>query len=118
MARALRSCGLVQPLPRLQDAQHAANPAVLARRATCTQVEPHRIVAIGGGTGLPAVLEGLCGSLSDEEAAHRDSISAIVTMTDNGGSSGRLRESFGVLPPGDVRNCLAAAAGVIPPLAG
>src|SRR5687768_6867678 len=68
-----------------------------------------RIVAIGGGTGLPALLRGLV------EIAHPaidlDALTAVVTVTDDGGSSGRLREQFGVLPPGDVRNCLVALAG-------
>lgn len=69
-----------------------------------------RIVAMGGGTGLPSVLEGLC-ELSDEDGATGPNhISAIVTVTDEGGSSGRLRRDFGVLPPGDIRNCLAAVA--------
>ena len=66
-----------------------------------------RIVAIGGGTGLPSVLEGLCGQQADVDAPV-DAITAIVTVTDDGGSSGRLRREYGVLPPGDVRNCLAA----------
>jgi uncharacterized cofD-like protein len=66
-----------------------------------------RIVAIGGGTGLPSVLEGLCGDHVDVDAP-TDTITAIVTVTDDGGSSGRLRREYGVLPPGDVRNCLAA----------
>ncbi|MBZ0286008.1 MAG: YvcK family protein, partial [Anaerolineae bacterium] len=60
------------------------------------------IVAIGGGTGLPAVLRGL--------KQHTGHITAIVTMADNGGSSGRLRRDFGVLPPGDLRNNIAALA--------
>ena len=64
-----------------------------------------RIVAIGGGTGLPAVLEGLCSHAAE---AGNDTITAIVTVTDDGGSSGELRREFGVLPPGDIRNCLAA----------
>jgi len=59
-------------------------------------------VAIGGGTGLPAVLRCLLGMDFDT--------SAIVTMADDGGSSGALREEFGILPPGDVRNCLVAMA--------
>ncbi len=59
-----------------------------------------RIVAIGGGTGLPIVLEG-CKSYCDEPAG-------VVTVTDSGRSSGRLREELGVLPPGDARNCLVA----------
>lgn len=60
---------------------------------------PH-IVAIGGGTGLPTLLRGL--------KAYTNNISAIVTVADDGGSSGRLRREFGLLPPGDFRNNLAA----------
>jgi uncharacterized cofD-like protein len=59
-----------------------------------------RIVAIGGGHGLSTILRGL------KEASHN--IYAVVTVADDGGSSGRLRENLGILPPGDVRNCLAA----------
>jgi uncharacterized cofD-like protein len=73
-------------------------------------VATQRIVAIGGGTGLPAVLEGLCATTNGGDAVSKELITAIVTVTDDGGSSGRLRKTFGVLPPGDVRNCLAAAA--------
>ena len=61
-----------------------------------------KIVIIGGGTGSHAILRGL---------KHHDvDIAAIVAMTDRGGSSGRLRDEFGHLPPGDVRQCLAALA--------
>jgi uncharacterized cofD-like protein len=60
----------------------------------------HRIVAIGGGTGLSTLLRGL--------KYHTSNIVAIVTMADDGGSSGRLRTSLGLPPPGDLRNCLAA----------
>ena len=67
-----------------------------------------RIVAIGGGTGLPALLEGLCNQAATAGPFANDAITAVVTVTDDGGSSGRLRREFGVLPPGDVRNCLAA----------
>ena len=59
-----------------------------------------RIVVIGGGHGLANLLRGL------KEFSHR--ITAIVTVADDGGSSGRLRKSLGILPPGDIRNCLAA----------
>lgn len=59
-----------------------------------------RIVTIGGGHGLASLLRGL--------KTHTDNLTAVVTVADDGGSSGRLRESFGILPPGDVRNCLAA----------
>src|SRR5580658_2502282 len=63
-----------------------------------------RIVGIGGGTGLPVVLRGLAAK------THVD-LSAIVTVADNGGSSGRLRESFGGPAVGDLRNCLVALSG-------
>lgn len=61
-----------------------------------------RIVAVGGGTGLPVLLRGL--------KKYTSNITAIVTAADDGGSSGRLRGEFGILPPGDIRNCLAALA--------
>jgi uncharacterized cofD-like protein len=75
-----------------------------------------RIVAVGGGTGLPVVLRGLADALEGTEddrhpAPAPDALAAIVTVTDDGGSSGRLRRDLGVLPPGDIRNCLAALAG-------
>ena len=60
---------------------------------------PH-IVAIGGGTGMPTLLRGL--------KEHTRNITAIVTVADDGGSSGRLRRQLGVLPPGDFRNNIAA----------
>jgi len=69
-----------------------------------------RIVAIGGGTGLPAVLEGLCAHAEQSGTLVPDAVTAVVTVTDDGGSSGRLRNTIGVLPPGDARNCLAAMA--------
>ena len=59
-----------------------------------------RIVVIGGGTGLSVLLRGL--------KRHTDNLTAIVTVGDDGGSSGRLRQELGVLPPGDFRNCLVA----------
>lgn len=61
-----------------------------------------KIVAIGGGTGLSNLLRGL--------KAYSTNITAIVTVADDGGSSGRLRREMGILPPGDIRNCLAALA--------
>ncbi len=69
-----------------------------------------RAAAIGGGTGLPTVLTGLRQALDGitRMADSKDWLTAIVTVMDDGGSSGRLRESLGVLPPGDIRNCLAA----------
>jgi uncharacterized cofD-like protein len=65
-----------------------------------------RVVALGGGTGLPAFLRGI--------KAYTSNITAIVTMADDGGSSGRLRGTLGILPPGDVRNCLVALADAEP----
>ena len=59
-----------------------------------------RIVAIGGGTGLSSLLRGL--------KTHTSNLTAIVTVADNGGSSGDLRRSVGILPPGDIRSCLTA----------
>jgi uncharacterized cofD-like protein len=61
-----------------------------------------KMVVVGGGTGLSSLLRGL--------KVYSANITAIVTVADDGGSSGRLRQEFGVLPPGDIRNCLAALA--------
>jgi len=61
-----------------------------------------KIVAIGGGTGLSVLLSGL--------KEYTSNITAIVTVADDGGSSGRLRQQFDILPPGDIRNCLVALA--------
>lgn len=61
-----------------------------------------RVVAVGGGTGLSTLLSGI--------KNYTNNITAIVTVTDTGGSSGRLREEMGMLPPGDIRNCLVALA--------
>ena len=65
-----------------------------------------KIVAIGGGTGLSALLRGL--------KEYSTNVTAIVTVADDGGSSGRLRRELGVLPPGDFRNCIAALADAEP----
>lgn len=68
-----------------------------------------KLVAIGGGTGLSTLLAGLKRSVGESVAgAWLDSLSAIVTVTDDGGSSGRLREELQMLPPGDIRNCMIA----------
>jgi len=61
-----------------------------------------KIVVIGGGTGLSTLLRGI--------KEYTSNIGAIVTVADTGGSSGRLRQDFGILPPGDIRNCLVALA--------
>ena len=62
-----------------------------------------KILALGGGTGLPIALEGL--------KTYSENLTAIVTVTDSGRSSGVIREQYGILPPGDVRNCLVALSG-------
>ncbi len=65
-----------------------------------------RVVVIGGGTGLSVLLQGI--------KAYTNNITAIVTVTDTGGSSGRLRDELDTLPPGDIRNCLVALAEAEP----
>jgi uncharacterized cofD-like protein len=99
------------------------NPAILAKgkqpraphpeAGSGSKIRPLRVVAIGGGTGLSTLLRGLRryvavpghpvagpGVISD--------LAAVVTVTDDGGSSGRLRQDFHMLPPGDLRNCMVA----------
>ncbi|MBO8159006.1 YvcK family protein [Thermosyntropha sp.] len=61
-----------------------------------------KLVVIGGGTGISVLLKGL--------KKHTSDLTAVVTVSDDGGSSGRLRTELGVLPPGDIRNCLVALA--------
>jgi uncharacterized cofD-like protein len=70
------------------------------------QARGPKVVCIGGGTGLPVLLRGL--------KEHTSNLTAIVTVGDDGGSSGILRRELGVLPPGDVRNCIAALAEAEP----
>jgi uncharacterized cofD-like protein len=76
--------------------------------------EPLRIVALGGGTGLSTLLRGLRNlSVSleaDDPACGGLDLAAIVTVTDDGGSTGRLRRDFDILAPGDIRNCMVALA--------
>ena len=82
--------------PRAQ--QHSIVDALLNRRLG----SGYKIVAIGGGTGLSTLLRGLKRATNN--------ITAVVTVTDDGGSSGRLQKELGILPPGDIRNCLVALA--------
>jgi uncharacterized cofD-like protein len=70
---------------------------------------PLRIVSIGGGTGLSSLLRGL--KRYAKAGPDLVDITAVVTVTDDGGSSGRLRRDFDVLPPGDIRNCMVALSG-------
>src|SRR5512146_1448745 len=72
-----------------------------------------KVVAIGGGTGLSTLLRGLKRYVLAPGARPRlassiGELSAVVTVTDDGGSSGKLRKEFNILPPGDIRNCIVA----------
>jgi uncharacterized cofD-like protein len=64
------------------------------------------ITAFGGGTGLSSLLRGL--------KTYTENITAVVTVADDGGGSGRIRQDFGILPPGDIRNCILALANAEP----
>jgi uncharacterized cofD-like protein len=85
-------------------------PAEQNRRGSAQGI---RVVAIGGGTGLSTLLKGLkqytvrTGDVAPDGPYISD-LTALVTVSDDGGSSGRLRRELGMLPPGDVRNCLVA----------
>ena len=83
-------------------ARAADEPGVLALRTDARLARGPRIVAIGGGTGLSVLLSGL--------KRHSSNLTAVVTVADDGGSSGLLRSSMGTLPPGDIRSCLVALA--------
>ena len=85
---------------------------VMHRLAGNRAEEALHIVAIGGGTGLSSLLHGLkqymhCGA-GLPVPQYDLALTAVVTVTDDGGSSGRLRRDFDMLPPGDIRNCLVA----------
>jgi uncharacterized cofD-like protein len=91
-------------LPGGSDAcdQHSGTPSL-----------PLRVVAIGGGTGLSTLLRGLRKYVAFPDWPAFDpcrisDLAAVVTVTDDGGSSGRLRQDFNMLPPGDIRNCMVA----------
>lgn len=90
--------------------------AVLSRFAPAAALRPIRVVAAGGGTGLPRVLAGLAAGVEPDEDRLVD-VTAIVTTADDGGSSGALRRAYGVPAAGDVRNCLVALAAGANPLA-
>ena len=85
-------------LPEKVTAAYVAEQVYYRQR----QRQGPKVVVIGGGTGLSILLRGL--------KHHTDNIVAIVTVADDGGSSGKLRRELGVLPPGDFRNCIAALA--------
>ncbi len=82
------------------------------KKPSKSQPQPARIVAVGGGTGLSTLLRGLKEHVArrKQEAKNRPiaDLAAVVTVTDDGGSSGRLRREYKILPPGDIRNCMVA----------
>jgi uncharacterized cofD-like protein len=87
-----------------------------SRPTNKTTNEPLRVVAIGGGTGLSTILKGLKRYVTSLPAPYVapsgepviNELCAVVTVSDDGGSSGRLRKEFNMLPPGDIRNCVVA----------
>ena len=85
------------PLVLRQQGGSSLSNTIITRRI---RERGPKIVAIGGGTGLSMLLRGL--------KTYTDNITAIITVADDGGSSGRLRRELGLLPPGDFRNCLVA----------
>jgi len=92
---------------RKKDKNHSHSKNLRERSVMSNAVEFRlsmgpSIVALGGGTGLSSLLAGI--------KCFTRNITAVVTVTDEGGSSGRLREEWGVLPPGDIRNCVVALA--------
>lgn len=94
---------MLQPSNPFDPAEHLADSAV-------------RVVAIGGGTGLSTLLRGLkrfvakpgCPPDGAQDTPTIADLTAVVTVTDDGGSSGLLRKEFNILPPGDIRNCIVA----------
>ena len=96
-----------------------------AEQALGTEVTPMRVVAIGGGTGLSTLLKGLKAYVpppNEPDAKLLDGpviseLSAIVTVSDDGGSSGRLRKELNMLPPGDIRNCIVVDKAFVSDLA-
>src|SRR5271168_3847143 len=93
-----------------------ANADAAQRGPAATAIDGRRVVVIGGGTGLSTLLKGLkwyVNTSSDRSVAKPgepeiSDLSAVVTVSDDGGSSGRLRQELNMLPPGDIRNCIVA----------
>ena len=85
------------PLVLRQQGVNSLTNTIITRRM---RERGPKVVAIGGGTGLSMLLRGL--------KVYTDNITAIITVADDGGSSGRLRRELGLIPPGDFRNCLVA----------
>src|ERR1700680_4550244 len=90
------------------------HPELSKRSPSASAGSGLRVVAMGGGTGLSTLLKGLKWYVSPDRRSAKagkpqiSDLSAVVTVSDDGGSSGRLRKEFNMLPPGDVRNCIVA----------
>lgn len=93
----------------METRQSPTSPADTTVRSN-QALHPLRVVAIGGGTGLSTLLRGLRRhvAIPGSAGAPIADLAAVVTVTDDGGSSGRLRRDFNMLPPGDLRNCMVA----------
>ncbi len=96
----------------MTDPKNSAGPSSVIHGPEDAAPGTLRIVAIGGGTGLSTLLKGLrdyvCGAPQPKRGACISDLTAVVTVTDDGGSSGRLRKELNILPPGDIRNCIVA----------
>ena len=101
-----------RPAASRGDSRKRSRPGGLgSRNKAPVPQQALRIVALGGGTGLSVLLQGLkLHTLRGNGGASRADLSAIVTVSDDGGSSGRLRRAFDILAPGDIRNCMVALA--------
>lgn len=99
------SAGTGTSVPSSDSAEPA--PAAVPALPEDAAASSGELVAVGGGTGLSALLRGLKHHVGSSRLRH---LTGVVTVTDDGGSSGRLRREFGVLPPGDIRNCIVALA--------
>jgi len=95
-------CALLYGARRVWLFQRTTPETASEIRAAGRLARGPRVVAVGGGTGLAALLRGL--------KTHTSNLTAVVTMADDGGSSGLLRRDMGMPPPGDLRNCLVALA--------
>jgi len=100
-------------LENVQCSETTLNFAASAEQELESGTTPLRVVAIGGGTGLSTLLRGLCRHVvhpanQSPQPGQISDLAAVVCVTDDGGSSGRLRRDFNMLPPGDLRNCMVA----------
>ena len=100
-------------MPPAELENRRASSSVSANPEDASEVRSLRVVAIGGGTGLSTLLRGLRRHVSVpgqpvSSSPQISDLAAVVTVTDDGGSSGRLRKDFNMLPPGDLRNCMVA----------